>query len=229
MLSLSLLVTLVFAGGLHAQAPPPLAPLPKIPGADASAAPDTAPVATQMAPPDVVASAVDAVAKLGDEVVLGRYKVALDRMNPLWKERTAKKIDGGMAALEKQLEGAAAQMVQHGITMMDFKPQGQPRSYEVGPGRKVEKVNGEEVERGVFKQWLVLVPTVAKVRIMSQKAGEKPVFIETTGFQVAISDKGKNNWSFIDGSSLSVNDLRGLYGTLPADMKFPPVEKREAR
>ncbi len=185
-----------------------------------------------MAPPEVVASAVDAVANLGNEVVLGHYNVALDRMNPLWKERTAKKIDGGMAALEKQLSGAAAQMVQNGISMISFQPQGQPRSYEVAPGRKVEKVNGQEMERGVFNQWLVLVPTTAKVRIVppnDPKSASKPVFIETIGFQVAISDKGKNNWTFIDGSGLSVNDLRSLYGTLPADMKFPPVEKREAR
>ena len=59
------------------------------------------------APPDVVASAVAAVAKLGDEVVMGRYQVAVERMNPLWKERTAKRM-GGMEELEKQLAGVAA-------------------------------------------------------------------------------------------------------------------------
>ena len=82
------------------------------------------------APPDVVASAVAAVDKLGEEVVLGRYQVAVERMNPMWKERTAKRM-GGMEALEKQLDGVATQMVQQGISMISFKPQGQPRSYEV--------------------------------------------------------------------------------------------------
>ena len=202
-------------------APPPLAPLPKVPEVGIEPAPSSA------APADVVASAVAAVESLGDEVVLGRYQVAIERMNPQWKDRTAKRM-GGMEELEKQLAGVARQMVQNGISMISFKPQGQPRSYEVGPGRKVETVNGEEVESLIFTKWLVLIPTVTKFRIMRQ--GEvKPIVIESTGFQVAISEKGRNDWSFIDGSGLSVNDLRGLYSTLPQDLRLPPLGKRESR
>ncbi len=216
------------AGNLRGQdGPPPLAPLPKVidEGGESSA------VLSSMAPPEVVASASAAVAKLGDEVVLGRYKIAIDRMNPLWKERTAKRLGGeeklGMERLEKQLEGVAQQMVQQGISMISFKPQGQPRSYEVGAGKKVEKLNGQDVESLVFNQWLVMIPTVTKFRITRQN--EKTVVIESTGFQVAISDKGKNDWTFIDGSGLSVNDLRSLFFNLPADMQLPPVGKRESR
>ena len=53
--------------------------------------------------------------------------------------------------------------------------------------------------------------------------------IESIGFQVAVSDKGKNDWTFIDGSGLTVNDLRGLFVTLPQDLELPPLEKRESR
>ena len=200
---------------------PPLAPLPAVPKEGAAAATSSA------APADVVASAVAAVAGLGNEVVLGRYQVAVERMNPLWKERTANRM-GGMAELEKQLAGVARQMVQQGISMISFKPQGQPRSFEVGPGRKVEKVNGEEVESLIFTKWLVLVPTATKFRIIRQ--GEtKPLVIESIGFQAAISGKGKNDWTFIDGSGLTVNDLRGLFVTLPRDLQLPPLEKHESR
>lgn len=202
--------------------PPPLAPLPKIPkevpaGGKLPAA----------APADVVASAVEAVARLGEEVVLGRYQVAVEKMNPEWKDRVAKRM-GGMAELEKQLAGVARQMVQQGVSMISFKPQGQPRSFEVGPGKKVTVVNGEQVETLVFNKWLVLIPTATKFRIIRQ-GDPKPLVIESIGFQAAVSDKGKNDWSFIDGSGLSVNDLRSLYATLPQDLQLPPVEKREAR
>ncbi len=207
---------------LGQDAPPPLAPLPKIGGVKD----DAVAVSSQMAPPDVLASAVAAVESLGNEVELGRYQVAVERMNPLWKERTAKRL-GGMDRLEKELAGVAQQMVQNGISMISFKPEGKPRSYEVGAGKKVEKVNGEEVESLVFSQWMVLIPTVTKFRITRPK--EKTLIIESIGFQVAISDKGKNNWSFIDGSGLSVNELRGLFFNLPQDMQLPPIEKREAR
>jgi hypothetical protein len=216
--------------------PPPLAPLPKIPDGEAStAAPATPPPAApgpltppaSAAPPDVVASAVSAVAQLGDEVVMGRYQVAVERMNPLWKKRTAERL-GGMKELEKQLAGVAQQMVQQGISMISFKPQGAPRSYEVGPGRKVDKVAGEEVESLIFTKWMVLIPTATTFRVMLP--GEpKARVIESIGFQVAVSEKGKNDWTFIDGSGLTVNDLRGLYPTLPQDLEFPPLEKRESR
>lgn len=193
---------------------PPPAPAPQQPLASA-------------APPDVVASAVAAVARLGDEVVMGRYQVAVERMNPMWKERTAKRL-GGMLELERQLAGVAKQMVQQGISMISFKPQGQPRSYEVGPGKKVDVVAGEEVESLIFTKWMVLIPTATTFRVIFP--GEpKPRVIESIGFQVAVAEKGKNDWTFIDGSGLTVNDLRGLFPTLPQDLQLPPLEKRESR
>jgi hypothetical protein len=223
------------SGAVSAQDAPPLAPLPKIPNEEGAppaaeappAAPAPQPPPASAAPPDVVASAVAAVARLGDEVVMGRYQVAVERMNPMWKERTAKRL-GGMDELERQLAGVAKQMVQQGISMISFKPQGQPRSYEVGPGRKVDVVAGEEVESLIFTKWMVLIPTATTFRVILQ--GEaKPRLIESIGFQVAISDKGKNDWSFIDGSGLTVTDLRSLFATLPQDLQLPPLEKRETR
>ncbi len=223
------------AGVLSAQQAPPLAPLPKIPKEE-SAPPvaDVPPPALTVrsplasaAPPDVVASAVAAVARLGDEVVMGRYEVAVERMNPMWKERTAKRL-GGMQELERQLAGVAKQMVQQGISMISFKPLGQPRSYEVGPGKKVDIVAGEEVESLIFTKWMVLIPTATTFRVILQ--GEpKPRVIESIGFQVAVAEKDKNDWTFIDGSGLTVNDLRGLFATLPQDLQLPPLEKRESR
>jgi hypothetical protein len=202
-------------------APPPLAPLPEI-------SKEKPTPASALAPPEVVASAVSAVAALGDEIVLGRYQVALERMNPQWKERTAHSIPGGMAELEKQLGSVAKELVQQGISIISSQPQGPPQSYEVGPGKKVEKIKGEEVESLSFSKWLVLVPTVTKIRII-RPGVTKPTLIESVGYQVAISDKGKNVWTFIDGASLSVNDLRTMFANLPREMKLPPLEKREAR
>lgn len=228
----SIAALLVAGNWASAQDAPPLAPLPKIPQGEGS---PVAPIpvlkpatpAASAAPAGVVAAAVSAVAELGDEVVLGRYQVAVDRMNPLWKERTAKRL-GGMKELDKQLAGVARQMVQQGVSMISFKPQGQPSSYEVGPGKKVEMVAGEEVESLIFTKWLVLIPTATTFRIIRQ-GDPKPKIIESIGFQVAVSDKDKNQWTFIDGSGLTVNDLRMLYATLPQDLEFPPLVKREAR
>lgn len=184
-------------------------------------------VVAEPIPPEVVAAASSAVAKLGDEVVLGRFQAAVERMNPMWKARAAQRM-GGMAALEKQLASVAAQMVQQGISMISFKPQGLPRPYEVSPAKKTIKQNGVDTEIMAYSQWMVLVPTATKFRIL-RPGNPKPLVIESTGYQVAICDKGKNDWTFIDGSGLSANDLRSLFITLPQNIELPPVGKREAR
>jgi hypothetical protein len=178
-------------------------------------------------PPEVTADAVKAVAALGREVVLGRYQVAVERMYPTWKERTAKRM-GGMGKLQQQLDGVAKQMLQQGISITDFTPSGQPRAFEVFPGKKVEVIDGQEVETLRYTKWLVLVPTVTKFRAMI-KGDPVAVNIESTGFQVAICDKGKDDWTFIDGSAVTVNELRSLFITLPKDLELPPLEKRQIK
>lgn len=181
-------------------------------------------------PPDVVASAVASVAKLGDEVVLGRYQVAIERMYPQWKERAAKRA-GGMEILQKQLAGVAAQMVKQGVQMISCKPQGEPIVYQVSPGKRVVTENGVKVEKDGYKKWLVMVPTVTRFRIMRKVDGQPPVstVIDSISYQVAVSDKGATDWTFIDGAGLNPADLRALFATLPQDMKLPPVEKKEVR
>lgn len=177
------------------------------------------------APPDVVASAVAAVEKLGGEVVKGHYQVAIDRMVPIWKERMAKRM-GGMEELQKQLAGLSVQMSQQGVSMISFKPDGETRSFEVWPGKKKTMTDGKETEELIYTKWLVIIPTVTRFRIMKDRQFH---IIESRGFQVAVSDKGANDWTFIDGSAVTMADLRSLFLTLPADVELPAIERREVR
>ncbi|MGJ8634061.1 MAG: hypothetical protein ACSHX7_09080 [Luteolibacter sp.] len=181
----------------------------------------------ERASPQVVASAVDAVNALGKEVVLGRYQVAVDRMYPQWKEREAKRV-GGMEKLEKQLEEVPKEMLRRGISVTNFTSAGQAKAFEVSPGKTVITVDGQQVERLRYTKWMILVPTVTNFRILLE-GNPKPVVIENKGFQVAISDKGANSWSFIDGSSLTINDLRKLFGNLPQDLQLPALERKQIK
>jgi hypothetical protein len=198
-----------FAAGQDSP-PPPLAPLPTVENPEI--------------PATVAAAAVDAVTKLGEQVVLGRFRIAIERMNPMWKDRTAKRM-GGMEELERQLDGVAQQMVQQGISMLSFRPEGQPRAFEVWPGKKVDIVNGKEVESLIYTKWMVFVPTVTRFRIIRE--GNRPLIIDSIAYQVAITEKDQNDWTFIDGSGLTLNELRSLFTNLPQDLTLPPVEKRE--
>jgi len=177
-------------------------------------------VTADAVPPEVIQSATSAVASLGNEVVLGRYQAALERMNPLWKERVSQRM-GSMQALEEQLAKIPEEMVRQGITMLSSRPEGTSIVHQVGP----QKGKSGNL---VYTKWLVLVPTMTKFRLI-REGNPKPLVIESLGYQVAISPKDKLDWTFIDGAGLKVSDLRGLFITLPRNIKLPPVSKREAR
>lgn len=180
------------------------------------------------APVEVTNAAVAAVKVLGEQVVLGKHQVAIDRMYPEWKERAAKRA-GGMEKLQQQLAGVATTMAQQGVQLISFRPQGAPISYEVLPGKETVEENGKKVEKLIHKNWLVLIPTVTEYRIAkpAEKGGApKFVVIQSTGFQVAVSEKDKNDWTFIDGASVTVADLRRLFITLPENMELPPIKRK---
>ncbi len=174
-------------------------------------------------PPEVVKSAISAVEDLGREVVSGEYQVAVDRMYPKWKERMAMR-KGGIEALERELSSIGEVMARNGVSLIAFKPEGAPKVYEVGPGDSSEEAEGVTN----YKKWLVLIPTVTQFRMMQ---GDNPRnrVINSHGFQVAISDKDKLDWTFINGSDVSVSDLRSLFITLPGNMELPEVKREEAK
>lgn len=184
-------------------------------------------LSVEKVPEEITKSVVAAVEALGKEVVLGKYQVAIDRMYPHWKERAAKRI-GGMEKLEKQLADVSKEMLKRGISITDFKPQGQPRAFEVYPGKAVQIIDGKETEVMRYTKWLVLVPTVTRVRMLI-KGDPVVVNYESTGFQVAICDKGSDEWYFIDGSGVTVNELRSLFITLPESIELPPLEKKQIK
>jgi hypothetical protein len=179
------------------------------------------------APAEVTAAAVAAVKAMGDQVVLGRHQEAIKRMYPQWKESVAKR-EGGMEKLEAKLAGIVKQMNEQGVQVLSFRPEGVPTAYEVGPGKEVVEENGKKVEKMIYKQWLLLIPTVTEYRITQPgKGGELPKFlvITSSGFQVAISDKDKNDWTFIDGSGVTVPELRRLFITLPDTLVLPEIKR----
>lgn len=179
------------------------------------------------APAEVTSAAVAAVKAMGDQVVLGKHQVAIDRMYPQWKESVAKR-EGGMEKLEEKLAGIVKQMNEQGVQLLAFRPEGKPTAYEVGPGKEVTEEDGKKVEKMIFKKWLLLIPTVTQYRITKPaQAGELPKFLVITsrGFQVAISDKDKNDWTFIDGAGVTVPELRRLFITLPDTMVLPEIKR----
>ncbi|MGC4015212.1 MAG: hypothetical protein QM755_11955 [Luteolibacter sp.] len=216
----SLLVTpwilLAGAAPLSAQNPAP---------APAAPAPGENVVKADPVPADLSASAQAAVEKLGLEVVAGRYQTAINRMYPQWKARMAKRA-GGMKALDEQLAAVPQILQQGGITLLSSKPYGTPQVFQVAPGKRIEKVDGRDTPVLVYTKWLVIVPTVTRLKVAQDGTTSLG---ERTSFQAAISDKGKYDWTFIDGSSVNAAELRGLFLTLPETLVLPKVGGREIK
>jgi len=209
-------------------------------------------------PAEVKASAVAAVDALGKEVVLGRLQVAIDRMYPAWKDALAKSA-GGMDKLTEKFTSVPKLMAQQGMSILSVKTEGEPIAYEVESGKEQvldpkgnpvfldpsgkplldakgnalpAKTGSKPQEQMVFKKWLLVVPTVTEFRLTEPaKAGQAPKIklAVNHSFQVAISDKGKNDWTFIDGSGLRISDLRRLFFTLPENMTLPEIKGEEKK
>ncbi len=183
------------------------------------------------APPEVIASAVAAVEDLGKQVVLGRHQAALERMYPPWKEKLAAEV-GGMEKLEQALSGAGKRLAEQGIQFLTFETEGMPAAYQVGVAPEAAPAEGEAAEKPEFKQWLLIIPTVTGIRLTAPgKPGELPEMrmLVNRGFQVAISAKDENDWTFIDGSKLRVSELRRMFPGLPADLNLPEVKGEEKK
>ncbi|MCU0795060.1 MAG: hypothetical protein MUF31_03900 [Akkermansiaceae bacterium] len=179
------------------------------------------PLAAQViAPPEVVKSAEDAVNEMGKKIVMGEHEIAVQLMYPQWKERLAKRI-GGMEKLEEQLRSIGPTMARNGISILSVATYGEPKVHEVWPGKGAD---GAEV----MTKWLLLVPTVTELRVL-QNANPKPALLKVYGFQVAVADKDKLNWTFINGSDVTVSDLRSFFTSLPANLQLPEVKREEVK
>jgi hypothetical protein len=106
---------------------------------------------------------------------------------------------------------------------------GEARSaHEVFLGRGTNLKTGEQENQ--YLEWLVFVPTRKVYRVIDP-ATNQPMKLELLGYQVAImekptEEKRNNHWTFIDGSSLTIPELRSFFPGLPEDqtlLGLPPV------
>ncbi len=174
------------------------------------------------APVEVVNSGVAAVNDLGAEVVKGKFACLYERMNPQWRTKLAEKI-GGEEKLRQQCESAGAVLAKNATTITRLAATGFPTVFEVSPGKKESIVDGKKVETLIYTQWLLFVPTITHLQIVGDDGIHT---VESRSFQVAISPKSELRWTFIDGATTSIAELRNLFISLPVNVTLPKQEKK---
>lgn len=163
--------------------------------------------------PQQVLDGAEAAAKiLGQQVLKGNFSFSIQRMYPRWKRRAAMRV-GGEDKLAQRLMDIPEQMRKKGITMLSFEALKPKTGHEVFLGRGQDEA-GKPIQ--MYLEWLVFVPTRAQYRVIDPSTGQAKK-IETRGFQVAVVKKGTNQWYFIDGSNLTIPELRSFFPGLPED------------
>ncbi len=179
-------------------------------------------------PREVLKSAQMATQGLADRVVRGDFQVVLDKMFPEFKKKEARKA-GGMVRFEKKML-KSFQKLQGDVRLAAMQALEPYSAFEVNFGIESRTVDGKQTKAGVYRDWLVFVPTQSV--IFATDTGVNPpeiVKIKSEGFQIAICKKGTNNWAFMDGSQVKAFQLRKFFPYLPADDKqlaLPPVRAK---
>ncbi len=179
-------------------------------------------------PAEVLRNAGQATQALGDKVRIGDMQVSIDRMYPRWKAQMSKRV-GGTVQLAEMLKKSAEQMRVAGVTIESFIAEPPVIAYEASLPKGAGAINGETGEQvGEKLDWLVLVPTRMIIRMPDPDTGVSRKF-ETKSYQIAISSKAKLDWTFIDGSSVKIQDLRSLFPTLPETLQLPVTGHSEIK
>ncbi|MGJ8674074.1 hypothetical protein [Rubritalea sp.] len=166
-------------------------------------------------------SVKSAVQLLGNEVLMSNYAYAVDHMYPRWRERQAKRMGSQQKMLEA-FNSVGQQMQEMGITIDSFTALEPQKAYHVHPKMRdgVSQINSSDDLR---YEVLVLVPTRMKMSFMLDGQPKRSFMRES--FQIAIAKEGSDAWTFIDGATIRVVDLRSMFPLLPNNIELP--EKRD--
>lgn len=186
--------------------------------------------------PAISASAKAAVQKLGLEMMKGNFQHGVNNMYPRWKRRLAKRL-GSMAKLDAALARSTQQQVKMQMKVVGYQV-GEPTSFfSVWKAKKIDSKTGKPFidatgREQVISHWLAVVPTVVRVRVPDPQKGGVIREIEESGYVLAVSEKGSSQWHFLTAMKPSIQDLRSLFPSLPADekaLRLPPSKAREIK
>lgn len=191
---------------------------------------------TRVPPRDIVPIEVKQRAQAAAQVVMdqtirGDFQAALDSMNPDFIKVISRAV-GGPQRFKTGLLKMMNEMGQNGITFQAAITQAPDTAFEVDYGFIERLVDGKVVKVPGYRQWMVFVPTVKDFQVLDPDA--QPAHLRKFrkwSFEVAISPKENENWTFVNGDSITALQLRKLFPFLPKDdrsLKFP-LKKIEER
>jgi hypothetical protein len=155
------------------------------------------------------ASARQAARELAGAAKTGDMMWLVEKMYPQLRANLAHNLPGGMKQLNDQYRAMGQALKQQGVRISEFEVQEPYSECVVKAGR--EK--------------LVVLPTRCVFEGKDPSSGRN-FKLEKISFLYALTEVGSKNWTFIDGSTLTLNDLRSLITDVPLTIALPPVSQR---
>jgi hypothetical protein len=184
----------------------------------------------QIVPMEVQLRAKDAVQAQVDLTLKGDFKAVVDRMNPDHLKILSREAKVPVDVVKANKLGQLQAVAQQGVTieaMITLPPAG---AFEVDFGLVNQIVDGQAVNAGAYRSWMVFIPTVMDFSAMDHDA--QPPRMRTFrkwSFEIAISKKDGEDWTFLSGDGVNALELRKLFKFLPQEEKAYnfPVRKVE--
>ncbi len=177
---------------------------------------------------DVQQRAKAATQVMVDQVMVGKYAEVIEMMNPDYLKKTATQKRITVTKLKEQLAKQLETIGKNGVTLDATITRAPKGAFEVDYGFEEEIINGKKVKVANYRSWMVFIPTVTDLQVLDNHQ-ESPTLkrYRKFGFQVAISPKKGEKWTFIGGSGVNALELRKLFPYLPkTDKEFDfPVRK----
>lgn len=176
-------------------------------------------------PMEVQMRAKDATQTMVDKTLRGDFAAVVERTYPEYLKFRAREKRRSVPQIKADMVNNLKKIGQGGVVlnaMITLKPQS---AFEVDYGVEKQVVNGEEVQVGVYRKWMVFVPTVVDISAMDHDLNPPRMrTFRKWDFEVVIADKEQENWTFITGSSANAMELRKYFKFLPPndrDLHFP--------
>lgn len=156
-------------------------------------------VVRETVPAKLVAEAVVAVQAVGDDALKGEFDEVVAKLYPRFRKRAVKQA-GGEAALIATFGKMMSDLSATGITIIKFEAEPALHAFDIPE----------------FNEWLVFVPTARTIRYIDP-ATKKVQRAVLRDYQIAIRKKeGDPTWTFLNGSTMEISELRTLFPSLPA-------------
>ena len=191
-------------------------------------------------PMEVKERAQAAVQEVVDKTVRGDFKAALDSMNPEFLKVMARPF-GGPKRLKAQYLRQMQAMGKNGVTFQAAITRRADSAFEVDygfedlliDGQKIIGPDGKPKQVARYRQWMVFVPTVKDFQYLDKSTNPAKLRrFRKWDFEIAISPKGQEKWTFVNGNGMNALQLRKVFKFLPKndkDYQFPGVKNEELK